>query len=146
MNRLFLYPVNMWLLKRKKIDHRHAINRTHKFIDKVIHVMLEDNIRAMPSYTMTKIDANKLNLNRFLRKYAPYSEITLFGIYALILMTPREDRMKKMTWHLLSVEFINFLLDCLHKKEKFICINITNSLSLQYCNNSMNKRPNYNFS
>ena len=118
MNRLFLYPVNMWLLKRKKIDHRHAINRTHKFIDKVIHVMLEDNIRAMPSYTMTKIDANKLNLNRFLRKYAPYSEITLFGIYGLILMALCEDRMKKMTWHLLSAEFINFLFWTSYTKRK----------------------------
>ena len=52
---------------------------------------------TMPSYTVTKSDANMLNLNLFLLKYAPYSEITLFWIYGLILMTLCEDRMKKMT-------------------------------------------------
>ena len=41
--------------------------------------------------------ANMLNLNLFLLEYAPYSEITLFWIYGLILMTLCEDRMKKMT-------------------------------------------------
>ena len=112
----------------------------HKYL--LIRLFISCTKITIPSYTVTKVDANKLNLNLFLLKYAPYSEITLFEMYGLILMTLCEDRMKKMTWHILSAEFINFLSEMPTQKEKLVCINITNSLIPIYnhCNHEMFKR------